>query len=84
MSVSAFSKASRVMIWRGVRSCSNSARIARPTRSVSPRLAVPVAGMDELKGRLMPIASMALAMVLAVYMPPQAPGPGQAFLTTAR
>ena len=25
----------------------------------------------------MPIASMALAMVLAVYMPPQAPAPGQ-------
>ena len=29
----------------------------------------------------MPIASMADAMVLAVYMPPQAPAPGQAWLT---
>ena len=29
----------------------------------------------------MPRASMAEAMVLAVYMPPQAPAPGQEFLT---
>jgi hypothetical protein len=29
----------------------------------------------------MPSASMAVAMVLAVYMPPHAPGPGQEFLT---
>ena len=29
----------------------------------------------------MPIASMAVAMVFAVYMPPQAPGPGQALRT---
>jgi hypothetical protein len=28
-----------------------------------------------LKGRVMPMASMAEAMVLAVYMPPQAPAP---------
>ena len=29
----------------------------------------------------MPRASAAVAMVLAVYMPPQAPGPGQALRT---
>ena len=29
----------------------------------------------------MPMASMADAMVLAVYMPPQAPAPGQALRT---
>ena len=29
----------------------------------------------------MPIASIAEDMVLAVYIPPQAPAPGQAFLT---
>jgi len=29
-------------------------------------------------GRLIPIASIALAMVLAVYMPPQEPAPGMA------
>ena len=31
----------------------------------------------------MPIASMAEAMVLAVYMPPQAPAPGQLLATTS-
>ena len=31
----------------------------------------------------MPIASIAEAIVLAVYMPPQAPAPGQAFCTTS-
>ena len=36
------------------------------------------AGIEQLPGRLIPMASMADAMVLAVYMPPQAPGPGQA------
>ena len=35
----------------------------------------------ELLGRLMPKASMAQAMVLAVYMPPQEPGPGIAQLS---
>lgn len=29
----------------------------------------------------MPMASMAVAMVFAVYMPPQAPSPGQALAT---
>src|SRR6185436_19245303 len=36
------------------------------------------AGFDEEFGKLMPSASMAEAMVLAVYMPPHAPAPGQA------
>ena len=34
------------------------------------------ASCAELFGRLMPSASMAEAIVLAVYMPPQLPGPG--------
>ena len=38
------------------------------------------AGLLLLYGRLMPIASIALAIVLAVYMPPHAPAPGHAFL----
>ena len=33
------------------------------------------AGVEEEYGRLMPRASIAVAMVLAVYIPPQAPGP---------
>ena len=32
----------------------------------------------------MPMASMAAAMVLAVYIPPQAPAPGQELRTMAR
>src|SRR5690625_3540584 len=38
--------------------------------------------MDELYGRLIPSVSMAEAMVLAVYIPPQAPAPGQACRST--
>lgn len=38
------------------------------------------AGLLLLYGRLIPIASIALAIVFAVYMPPQAPAPGHAFL----
>jgi hypothetical protein len=34
------------------------------------------AGIDELYGNDMPSASIALAIVLAVYMPPHAPAPG--------
>ena len=37
----------------------------------------------RLFGRLMPRASMALAMVLAVYMPPHDPGPGMAHRSIA-
>lgn len=36
------------------------------------------AGVEEEPGRERPMDSMAVAIVLAVYMPPQAPGPGQA------
>ena len=37
--------------------------------------------MDDEYGSVMPIASMHDAMVLAVYMPPQLPWPGQAWRT---
>lgn len=36
-----------------------------------------------LYGRDIPIASIADAMVFAVYIPPQAPAPGHEFLTTS-
>ena len=35
------------------------------------------AGIEELYGTLNPRASIALAIVFAVYIPPHAPGPGQ-------
>ena len=53
-------------------------RTAAPARRQSSILAGEMAFCAELLGRLMPSASMALAMVLAVYMPPQEPGPGMA------
>jgi hypothetical protein len=36
------------------------------------------AGFDDDPGRQRPMASMAVLMVFAVYIPPQAPAPGQA------
>ena len=36
--------------------------------------------VEELFGKQNPIASIAEAIVFAVYIPPQAPAPGQAFL----
>jgi hypothetical protein len=39
------------------------------------------AGIEALSGSAMPKASIAVAIVLAVYMPPQAPAPGQDFRT---
>ena len=42
-----------------------------------------VAGVQEEYGSDMPSASIADAIVLAVYIPPQAPGPGQDVWTTA-
>ncbi len=77
----AFSKASRVMMSRGLMSFSSSTRIAAPTCTHSSSFAGSSAGMEELYGRLIPRASMAEAIVLAVYMPPQAPAPGQLLRT---
>ncbi len=49
---------------------------AAPARRQSSSFAGEMASCAELLGRLMPSASIALAMVLAVYMPPHEPGPG--------
>jgi hypothetical protein len=43
-----------------------------------------IAVWAELLGKLMPNASMADAIVFAVYMPPQEPGPGMAHASTSR
>jgi len=37
-----------------------------------------MAGIEALNGRAMPSASLAQAIVFAVYMPPHEPSPGQA------
>ena len=50
---------------------------ACPLRRANPSRRRSVAGGAALPGSDMPIASAALAIVLAVYIPPQAPSPGQ-------
>ncbi|MNI81536.1 hypothetical protein D3C73_1381610 [compost metagenome] len=72
----AFSKALRVMMSRGLRSSLSSSMTCCPARKLSEALSPPTASWELEPGRLMPSASMAEAMVLAVYMPPQEPGPG--------
>ena len=60
-----------------------SAQTAAPARRQSSSLASLTASWAELLGRLRPSASIAEAMVLAVYMPPQEPGPGIAVRSTS-
>ena len=76
--VMAFSKALRVRMSRGRTPRAIRSTTARPARSQSSRFASETAAWAELLGRLIPRASIAEAMVLAVYMPPQEPAPGMA------
>ena len=79
MTTIAFSNAARVMMSRGLMSRSSRCRIAcAGARGIRPACRGSSAGIDELYGSDMPMASIAEAIVLAVYMPPQAPAPGQA------
>mmetsp|Transcript_22983 Transcript_22983/g.45235 ORF Transcript_22983/g.45235 Transcript_22983/m.45235 type:complete len:249 (-) Transcript_22983:422-1168(-) len=82
--VIAFSKAFLVIISDGRIFFSSSSLTAFPTRSHSLTLSADTAGLLDEKGRDMPSASMADAIVLAVYMPPHAPGPGHALHTMSR
>ncbi len=66
---------------RGLRSRSRSVRNAAPARRHSSALPGSSAGIDELYGSDRPSASIATAIVFAVYMPPHAPAPGQAWRT---
>mmetsp|Transcript_120670 Transcript_120670/g.341211 ORF Transcript_120670/g.341211 Transcript_120670/m.341211 type:complete len:360 (-) Transcript_120670:340-1419(-) len=77
----AFSKDFLVTMSRGFRFRSRRARIAFAACSHSFSFSGDTAGDDELKGSDRPRASTAHAIVFAVYMPPQAPAPGQACLT---
>ena len=80
--VIAFSKARRVMICRGTMPRSIRFTTAAPAREQSSRFCPETASCAELFGKLMPSASMAEAMVLAVYMPEQDPGPGMEVRST--
>ena len=74
--VMAFSNALRVMMSSGLMPCRIRFTTAAPACRQSFFFAGEMAACAELFGRLMPSASMALAMVFAVYMPPHEPGPG--------
>ncbi len=74
--VIAFSKAFFVMMSRGRMFLLMRFTTAAPASKQSISFSSLTAAWAELFGRLIPRASIALAMVLAVYIPPQDPGPG--------
>ena len=73
----AFSKAGLVMIWRAVMPWRSRLTTASPERWAKPSRRRSTAGGAAEPGSDMPMASATDAIVLAVYMPPQAPSPGQ-------
>ena len=73
----AFSNASRVRICRAVMPFSIMVTTASPEARAIPSRRRSTAGGRAEPGSAMPSASAALAIVLAVYIPPQAPSPGQ-------
>lgn len=84
----AFSNAFMVMMSLGLMSLlmhTSSAAVALATSATFSACSPPLpplsfgshAGIEDEYGTDMPRASMAEAMVFAVYMPPHAPGPGQ-------
>ena len=64
------------MMSRGQRFISINFITASPALTQSLTLSLEIAAWAELLGRLMPIASIAEAIVFAVYMPPHDPAPG--------
>ena len=57
---------------------------AAPASRQSLRFSSEIAFCAELFGKLIPNASMAEAIVFAVYIPPHEPGPGIAVCSTSR
>ena len=77
--VIAFSNASFVIISLGRMPFSSKLSTAAPARSQSRFLSSDTAACAELLGKLIPSASIADAIVFAVYIPPHDPAPGIAF-----
>lgn len=73
----AFSKASLVRMSRAVIPRRSISTTASPDLRAYSSRRLSMATGEALPGKDIPSASAALAMVLAVYMPPQAPSPGQ-------
>ena len=65
------------MIWRAVIPWRSIPTTASPERCANPSRRRSTAGGAAEPGSDMPSASPTEAIVLAVYMPPQAPSPGQ-------
>src|SRR3989338_11597387 len=79
----AFSKAFLVMISLGLMFFLMRLRSALPASYASCSFFLSTAGRDAPPGRLIPMDSIAEDIVLAVYIPPHAPGPGHAAHSTA-
>ena len=73
-----FSNAALVIISRGLMSKRNKFITASPARRQSIFFSLETASCADDPGKLIPKASIAEAIELAVYMPPQEPGPGKA------
>ena len=78
-----FSNELFVKISLGLISFSNKLSIAWPTAKQSFFFSSETASCELLPGKLIPKASIADAIVFAVYIPPHEPGPGSAFFSTA-
>ena len=78
MAVMAFVSDCFVMMSRGRMFFSSRLRTAWPTRRHSSRFPASMAGIDEVSGKLRPIASSVMPQVLKEAAMPQPPGPGQA------
>ena len=81
--VIAFSNASLVMICRAVMPLRSRLTTASPEATAKASRRLSGAGGAALPGSAMPRASATLAIVFAVYMPPQEPSPGQAAFSMA-
>gem|GEM_PF-5409936 len=79
----AFFRLALVMYLRAVSPAKTRSTIRRPQRSPSAPLAGSTAGTSLAPIGEIPIIDRAMAMVLAVNWPPQAPAPGQTALSTA-
>ena len=74
----AFSSEPRVITSLGFRSCSSSLMTSLPASTQTSSLRGSIAGTIAVPIGEIPITSKAVAIVLAVNCPPQAPAPGQA------
>ena len=74
----AFSRDAFVMIWEGRTSRRTRSTVSRPASAAASSFEVSSAGMSFRPAGLMPRNSRAVAIVLAVNWPPQAPAAGHA------